>query len=197
VPSREAILRGATAATTLVALTLATTGCGGGQRQDAGEQATTYRVATAATFPAHQSLAERDTGNGTIPNVAATIEAAGGGTAVDAFGSHDDAPGLASSSRPVWALDGGPVNGDTADANTWALGAVAPHHTRTFVWHVVPIVSGRFKVTYQLSGSLSGKSALRLASGAIPRGTFTVDVSSKPATVRVTPDGRIVRVPST
>jgi hypothetical protein len=198
------MLRGATAATTAVALTLVATGCGGGQRQDAGEHAATYPVAVpAATFPAHQSLAERvalriavrNTGNRTIPNVAATIEAPGGGTAADAFGGLNDAAGLASRSRPIWALDAGPVNGDTAYANTWALGPIAPNRTRTFVWHVVPIKAGRFTVTYRLSGSLTGKSGLRLAGGGVPHGSFAVDVSGKAPTVRVTADGRIVRVP--
>ena len=187
-------------------LALAATGCGGGQRQDAGEQAATYRVAVpVATFPARQSLAEnvqlrivvRNTGDRTIPNVAATIGAAVGGTAVEAFGEHDATPGLASSSRPVWALDAGPFNGDSADANTWALGPHAPGRTRTFVWHVVPIKTGRFTVTYRLAGSLTGKSTLRLAGGGVPQGTFAVAVSGRPPTVRVTGDGRIVRVPGT
>lgn len=204
--SRGAILRGATVATTAVALTLAATGCGGGQRQDAGERAATYRVALpTASFPTRQSLAEqvelrlavRNTGNRTIPNVAATIEAAGGGTAVDAFGAKNDAAGLASSSRPVWAIDAGPVDGDTSNPNTWALGALAPNHTRTFVWHVVPIKPGRFTVTYRMSGSLTGRSTLRLAGGGVPHGSFTVVVSGKVPTVRVTPDGRIVRAPGT
>ena len=189
-----------------VALALAS-GCGGsGQRQDAGEDAATYPVVIASdSFPARQALAERsqmriavrNVGDHTIPNLAVTIEADGSGTAVEAFGRALDEPGNATQSRPVWVVDEGPVNGDTASPNTWALGPLRPNRTATFVWKVAAVRSGHYVLTYRLAGSLTGRSQLRLENGGIPRGSFTVDVSQKAAKVHVTPDGRIVTKPPT
>jgi hypothetical protein len=192
------MLRGATAALAAAAVALA--GCGGSH----AEPAATYSVATRATFPPHQSLAEhvelrlavRNTGTRTIPNVVATIEAGSGpdGTAVTAFGAHLEGADLASHSRPVWIVDAGPLNGDTAYANTWTLGTIRPGHVRTFVWHVTPVRAGRYTLRYRLTGSTTGRSQLRLANGDAPAGSLRVHVSQKPPTVRVTPDGRIVSV---
>jgi hypothetical protein len=198
------MLRGATAATTAVALALAA-GCGGSDDQD-DEQAASYRVAVpVATFPEQQQLAHpveltiavRNTGRRTIPNVAATLLTGGGdGEAVDdAFSFRSDEPGLASRTRPVWIVDEGPVNSDTAFGNTWALGSIAPGRTRTFRWHVVPVRAGRFEIRYRLFGSTTGQSRLRLRDGSAPRGSLHVRVSGKPSQVRVTPDGRVVNVP--
>ena len=196
------MLRGATAATAAVALALA--GCGGSD-EPATEEAATYPVAIAQrSFPARQSLAEhvrltlavRNTGTRTIPNVAATIETGSGpdGDTVTAFGKRIDGAGLASRSRPVWIVDDGPLSGDTAYANTWALGSIRPHDTRTFTWNVVPVKAGSYELRYRLTGSTTGRSQLRLPNGDAPRGSFQVRVSGKPAQVRVTPDGRIVNV---
>lgn len=194
------MLRGATAATAAVALALA--GCGGSDDANV-EQAATYSVEIPhRSFPARQSLAERvelriavrNLSTRTIPNVAATIETGGGrdGTAVEAFGSRLDEPGLASRSRPVWIVDDGPLSGDTAYANTWALGPIRPHDTKTFTWSVVPVRAGRYTLDYRLTGSTSGRAQLRLANGDAAHGSFEVRVSGEPAQVRVTPGGRIV-----
>lgn len=202
-PRSRAIVRGATAATAAVAFALA--GCGGSSAP-APEASATYSVAIPVrSFPARQSLAEHvelridvtNKGTRTIPNVAATLETGSGrdGAAVVAFGSRLDEPGLASTSRPVWIVDDGPLSGDTAYANTWALGSIRPRHTRSFTWRVVPVRAGRYTLRYRLTGSTTGRSQLRLANGAAARGRFDVNVSGKPAEVRVTPDGRIVSVP--
>jgi hypothetical protein len=196
------MLRGVTAAATAVALALA--GCGGSDAPQA-EQSITYSVALPVrSFPARQSLAEhvelrldvRNEGTRAIPNVAATIETGSGpdGAAVEAFGSRLDEQGLASHSRPVWIVDDGPSSGDTAYANTWALGSIAPHDTRSFTWSVVPVRAGDYTLRYSLTGSTTGRSPLRLADGGAAHGSFRVHVSGKPAQVRVTPDGRIVSV---
>lgn len=200
VPGRRPIVRGATAAAAAVALALA--GCGGDEPH--AEQSITYPVAIPLrSFPARQSLAEhvelrldvRNKSTRTIPNVAATIETGGpDGAGVEAFGSRLDEQGLASHSRPVWVVDHGPLSGDTAYANTWALGSIRPGVTRTFVWSVVPVRAGRYTLRYLLTGSTTGRSPLRLAGGGAARGSFAVRVSGKPAQVRVTPDGRIVSV---
>lgn len=132
----------------------------------------------------------------TIPNVSATLETGSGadGATVTAFGSRLKEKGLASSSRPVWIVDDGPLSGETAYANTWALGSIRPHDTRSFTWNVVPVRAGHYKLRYRLTGSTTGRSQLRLANGDAARGSFEINVSGKPAEVRVTPDGRIVNV---
>ncbi|HYV17276.1 MAG TPA: hypothetical protein VE972_14780 [Conexibacter sp.] len=192
-----------TAAAAAATLALAS-GCGGGTRQDHGEAELNYLVAApVASFPARQSLAQhsemriavRNLGNRTIPNLAVTIAAAGGGTETEAFDFLTDATGVASRSRPAWIVDDGPVDGDTADANTWALGPLRPHATKTFVWHVAAVRAGSYILTYQLAGSLTGRSQLRLRNGGVPRGSFRVQVTRKAAQVHVTPAGKIVSVP--
>jgi hypothetical protein len=203
VPAGSAILRGTTAAAAAVALALA--GCGGADEPT--EQSITYSVAIPVrSFPAKQLLAQhvrlridvRNEGSRAIPNVAATLSTGGSadGTAVEAFGSELKGKGLASHSRPVWIVDDGPVSGDTAYANTWALGRIAPHKTRSFTWSVVPVRAGRYTLRYSLTGSTTGRSPLRLADGGAARGSFTVEVSGKPAQVRVTPGGRLVATPA-
>jgi len=182
---------------------LALAGCGGSDGP-APEQAATYPVAVAASFPGHQRLAEsvelriavHNAGTRTIPNVVATIETGAGpdGTAVQAFGARIEGKGLASHSRPVWIVDAGPHSGDTAYANTWALGAIRPRATRVFTWHVVPVRAGRYTLRYRLAGSTTGRSQLRLRDGGAAAGRLTVHVSGKPAEVRVLQDGTIVPV---
>jgi hypothetical protein len=202
VPRRGAILRRGTAATAAASLLLAS-GCGGDARQDAADHDATYRVTVPhATFPARQSLAtttelriavHNDDGR-TIPNLAATITAGVGGTSIAAFGEESPVSGQASSSRPVWIVDDGPADGDTAYANTWAIGPLAAGQTKTFVWRVTAVVPGTYSVRYALFGSLAGKSKLQLKSGATPHGTFRVRVSGRPAQTKVTPGGRILSV---
>ncbi len=193
-------------ASAAVALALGS-GCGGGARQDAGEAQATYSVAVPhATFPARQRLAQRsemriavsNVGARTIPNLAATVEATGRGTTVEAFARHIDTPGVQSSSRPVWVIEDGPVNGDTAAPNTWALGPLRPGATKTFVWRVAAVQPGRYHLTYRLSGSLTGRSKLQLqGAGGAPQGSFAVAITGRPTQTQVRPDGTIVLVPGT
>jgi len=201
VPRPAPTLRGATAVFAAVALTLA--GCGSSAPKP--EAAATYPVAAQASFPARQLLAQhtelkltvRNIGQRTIPDVAATLTTRGGpgGAAVAAFGSYLAGSDLASHTRPVWIVDAGPGGGDTAYASTWALGAIGPRRARTFTWHVTPVRAGAYTIEYRLTGSTTGRSQLREANGDAVRGALTVDVSGKSATVRVTPEGKIVSVP--
>ena len=116
-------------------------GCGGGTRQDADEPDATYTVAIEhASFPAVQSIARptvmtlqvRNTSNGTIPNIAITV---------DSFSYTSNYPDLAANKRPIWTIEQGPGaisklpaqsqvisppgGGQTAYVNTWALGTLA------------------------------------------------------------------------
>lgn len=198
-PGSGTILRGSAAAA--AAALLLAGGCGEDERQDAGAQEASYRVVVHERFPARQRVAQpaemriavRNLSRRTIPNVVVTIVAAGGGTDSEAFAAPTDEPGLASRSRPVWIVDEGPANAETAYANTWAVGALAPGRSKELRWSVTPVTPGRHAIEYRLSGSLTGEAELRLRDGRLPRGRLAVEVSDRPPGVRVTDDGRIVR----
>jgi hypothetical protein len=169
-------------------------GCGGGDRQDAGEPSGTYQVAVVRTsFPARQHLAKserfviavRNTGSKTVPNLAVTV---------DSFATRSQEPGLADPSRAVWIIDDGPRGGDTAYTNTWALGRLTPGQTRRFVWRVTAVQPGTHTVKWQVAAGLNGKAKATLAGNREPSGSITVDVSDKPAQSRVDPKtGQVVR----
>jgi hypothetical protein len=184
--------------------TLAVAGCGG-QRQDANEPSGTFPVAiTRATFPATQSLAAhpkmaisvRNAGTKAIPDVAVTLVDPRLGTQAQAFAVTSDQPELASRSRPVWIVDRGPVSGDTAYSNTWALGRLKPGATRTFLWAVTPVQAGRYTIEYRVAAGLNGKARARLAGGGVPRGLFHVHVCGQPAQAIINGSGQVVREPA-
>ena len=186
---------------------LALAGCGG-TRQDASEAAGTFAMAVVhPSFPTAQSIARqtrfvlpvRNTGTHTVPNVAVTI---------DSFDYASDYPGLSADKRPVWAIEQGPGaiasppveseevsppgGGQTAYVNTWALGALAPGATRTFVWRVVPVKAGTYTVHYTVAAGLAGKAKARLSSGGLVQGQFAVDIASAPKLKHVNPaTGRV------
>ena len=198
---RGAILRGGTAAAAAVALAFA--GCGGGDdaRQDADVPEATYTVAEPTVdFPRRQELAEdavmtiavRNIGDEEIPNLTATIESGRDGTQAAAFGTLSTQRGLASRSRPVWIVDEG--FGQTAFANTWAIGPVAPGETGTFRWRVSATRAGRWRIVWRLAGGLGNRAKVELADGEPARGTYDVDVSSLPGQARVDENGDVVRV---
>jgi hypothetical protein len=192
----------------LAAGALALAGCGGGTRQDASERAGTFAMQVVhPSFPTAQSIARqtrfvlpvRNTGTRTVPNVAVTI---------DSFDYTSSYANLADDKRPVWAIEQGPGavasppveseeisspgGGQTAYVNTWALGALAPGKTRTFVWRVVPVKSGSYTVHYTVAAGLSGKAKARLASGGLVQGQFTAEIAGTPALTHVNPDtGRV------
>jgi hypothetical protein len=185
-------------------------GCGSGSRQDAGERAGTFAMQVVhPSFPAAQSIARqtrfvlpvRNTGSHTVPNVAVTI---------DSFDYTSTYPGLSDDKRPVWAIEQGPGavaslpvesqevsppgGGQTAYVNTWALGALAPGKTRTFVWRVVPVKSGTYTVHYTVAAGLSGKAKAQLTSGGLVQGQFTAEIASAPKLKHVNPNTGQVEV---
>jgi hypothetical protein len=185
-------------------------GCGGGTRQDAGERAGTFAMRVVhPSFPAAQSIARqtqfvlpvRNTGTHTVPNVAVTI---------DSFDYTSTYPGLSDDKRPVWAIEQGPGavaslpvesqevsppgGGQTAYVNTWALGALAPGKTRTFVWRVVPVKSGTYTVHYTVAAGLGGKAKAELASGGVVQGQLTASIAPAPKLKHVNPSTGQVEV---
>lgn len=172
----------------------ALTGCGGGQRQDAHEPSGNFRVdVLSARFPTHQHIAKqehlvvtvRNAGTKAVPDLALTV---------DSFDHLDTQAGLADPKRPTWIVDRGPIGGDTAYTNTWALGSVPPGQTRTFDFAVTPVQPGRHTVNWRVAAGLNGKAHAVTAGNRAPAGTFVVDVSGKPAQSTVDPNtGQVVR----
>ena len=215
----------------IVALAVAACGSSGGSGSSASGSGRTGSVAsgrfpvsvTAARFPRRQHLAQpteltiavRNTGHRTLPDVAVTIcersctpsDRTNQGTAAQAFGYDiHAAPDTADPSRPLWIVVRGPgachaqchvPGGDvgasvTANSNTWALGSLAPGATARFRWALTPVVPGRHVVAWEVAGDLTGRARAVSGRGGIPRGVFTVSIASAPARVRVTPSGRVV-----
>jgi hypothetical protein len=165
-----------------------------------------------ASFPASQRLSQhthlvisvRNMGHSTIPNVAVTITDPRYGTSVQAFSQYVHQPGLANHSRPVWIVDrtpglcgysckqGGVGAAATAYTNTWALGPLKPGRTATFDWGVTAVAPGTHVVQYVVAAGLNGKAKARLNGGGIPKGTFTVKITSKPSQSYVNNNGKIV-----
>jgi hypothetical protein len=185
------------------AVVLGASGCGGGSaRPDGDEPAGSYRVdVVGASFPARQAIADRATmrvrvrnaDSRTVPNVAVTVRTHAkqpGGTP-SAFGQAVDDPRLADPERPVWIVDRAPAAGGTADAGTWALGALPPGRTRTFEWRLTAVQPGRYTVGYEVSAGLGGRA--RLAAGSKGAGTFRVRIGDEPPESRVGDDGRVIR----
>jgi hypothetical protein len=179
-------------------------GCGGARR-NAHEVAATYPVEVlTARFPAKQAIARdarftlvvRNAGVRTIPNIAVTL---------DSFYYTSTYPKLSVRKRPVWIVNTGPgkvatsppvqteeVNppggGETAFVNTWALGALAPHATRFFIWHVTPVKAGLHTVHYTVAAALDGKARARLAGGGLPTGSLVAAIAPAPPHTHVNPE---------
>ncbi len=187
---------------------LAVAGCGGGDRQDSDEPSGTFPVdVVKATFPSQQRLAEktrlvitvRNTGHKTVPNLAVTVESGATDQTAEAtaFAEASQQPGLADPSRPVWVLDDGPKGGITAYTNTWALGQLRPGQAKTFIWRVTAVKSGVHAIKYKVAAGLDGKAkAVVNGQNVEPAGTFTINVSGKPASATVGPNGQVITSPT-
>jgi hypothetical protein len=179
-------------------------GCGG-KRQDADEPSGTFRVrVTGASFPAHQAISQeakmrievRNADRRTVPDVAVTVKTqplSGPPPASPlAFAAPDTADTrLADNARPVWIVDRQPKAGQSAYTNTWALGSMYPGETSDFVWRLLPVKAGRYRVSWRVTPGLDGKA--RAASGERTRGSFDVTISDKPVPATVDDNGNVVR----
>jgi hypothetical protein len=165
--------------------------------------------------PVTLTIAVRNTGHRALPDVAVSIcnvtcaadAGRGQGTGAQPFGhAIQAAPNTANPSRPLWVLDRGPgacrLNcrvggaqsgaGVTSDANTWALGRLAPGRTARFTWSVTAAQAGHHIVAWQVAGDLGGDAKATSGGGGIPHGRFAVTVAQAPAKMTVKPDGQVV-----
>src|SRR6266508_3212537 len=193
IPSRAEMEGGKVLCIGLGAMALAVAaGCGGNEKQDANEPKGTYDVkVVSASFPSQQQLAEhatmkivlRNDGTKTVPNIAVTVGRNGKAT----FTYESQQPGLADPDRPIWIIDEPPLGGTTAYVDTWALGKLGPHQTKTFKWGVTSVRPGSYKIDYLVAAGLNGNAKVRRADAA---GSFHVNITRKPAQACVTPDGQ-------
>ena len=182
-------------------------GCGAGERQDEDEPEGDFAVeVTRATFPKEQRLAQRsdlvitvrNAGDGTIPNIAVTVEGF-------EYVKADDT--LADPGRPQFVVNGlpreiggfpeakdaTPLGCDTAYVNTWACGRLRAGDEKTFRWSVTAVKAGRYRIGYSVAAGLDGNArAVAPDGGRAPRGSFTGTVSDEAPDVRVGDDGRTV-----
>jgi hypothetical protein len=184
----------------LAVTALALAGCGA-ERQDADAPSGEFDVeVTDASFPAEQRIAEPATlklevanrGERAVPNLAVTVATEPGeeGEAPIAFAQNRDDPALADSGRPVWIVDEGPGGGESAYADTWAVGPLGKGQTRTLEWKLTAMEPGRYTVAWRLAPSLEGD--VRLAGGRT-KGEFDVTIADDPVPARVDGDGDVVR----
>ncbi|MDQ6778881.1 MAG: hypothetical protein M3071_22260 [Actinomycetota bacterium] len=215
---------GAIAATAVVGLALAGCG-GSNQAasEPSGNFAVDVPTATfpaQQTLAQHADMVitVRNAGTKPIPDIAVTITDAGYGTSAQPFAEDIHAPGLAASSRAVWIVDqapcpgaadqcaplgpggvrqtGGPGGAVTAYSNTWALGhQLESGRSATFTWGVTAVKTGVHVIHYQIAAGLNGKAKAVHASGQPLRGTFVVNIASKPRQPYVNDAGQIVNVP--
>ena len=180
---------------------LAVAGCGG-ERQDADEPEGEFTLEVVeASFPPRQTtaqaaimrLAVRNTDDRELPNLAVTIATEGqdAGGPAGAFAVASTDPRLADRDKPVWIVDRGPVGGETAATNTWAVGPTFPGQTRELEWRLTAVRPGTYTVDYRVSPGLHGNAVP--ANGQRTTGSFRVEISDEPVPARVNAEGEVVR----
>ncbi len=149
--------------------------------------AATYPVEIlAARFPAKQAIARderftlivRNAGARTIPNMAVTLDSFYYTSTYPKL-SVQEAAGL---DREHRAREGRhqPTSPDRGSQSArrrrnglrqhLGLGALAPHASRFFIWHVTPVKAGVHTVHYTVAAGLDGKALARLAGGGLATG---------------------------
>jgi hypothetical protein len=180
---RRATSRAGVLAGTLAALALAVSACGQ-DRQDENEPEGKYKVdVVSASFPGRQHLADEATlkiqiqnkDSREIPHLAVTV---------DGFGQRRENVGLADPERPVWLLNEGPYNANSALTNTWTVGPVPAGQTRTLNWKVTAVRAGTYSLRYRVAAGIDGKAIAESFDGSgSPKGSFIARITRAPRPV--------------
>jgi hypothetical protein len=167
-------------ASLLLALAVAVTACGGKDRQDKDEKEGAWKVqVVSASFPGKQILADttelqikvKNEDTRTLPNLAVTV---------DGFDRREESKDFAEPRRPIWVVEEGPDNSNTAYTNTWTVGAVPAGETRTLKWKVTAVRAGTYTLRWRVAAGLNGKAKAVLADdGGAAKGEFVAQVSDK------------------
>jgi hypothetical protein len=177
---RRATLRAGVLAGTLAALAVALSACGQ-DRQDENEPEGKYKVdVVSASFPGRQYLADEATlkieiqnkDSREIPNLAVTV---------DGFGQRRENDELADPERPVWLLNEGPYNSNSALTNTWTVGPVPAGKTRTLNWKVTAVRAGTYSLRYRVAAGIDGKAIAESFDGSgTAKGSFIARITRAP-----------------
>ena len=176
--------------------------------------AATFPGAQRLAQHSHLVITVTNAGAHAIPDVAVTITNPKYGTAADALATLISAKQpagqqpLAGRSRPVWVIErapgpcefncrsggastGGAGGAVTPDANTWALGRLAPGQSARFDWGVTAVRAGHYAVAYRVAAGLStGQKAVR-AGGVPAAGTLNVRIAGRPPAQHFSSSGQI------
>jgi hypothetical protein len=168
-------------AAALAGLVTLLAGCGGGDpAQDENEQSGDYPVQIeSATFPRAQAIGEtstlrvtvRNPGDKAIPNLALTV---------DGFDNKIANPNAQDPRRPVWVVNQGPYNADTAYVGTWAMSDVPAGERRTFAWQVTAVQPGTHTIRYKVAAGLDGKARAASFNGGPTDGSISVRITRRP-----------------
>jgi hypothetical protein len=158
-------------------------GCGA-EQQDENEPEGQFKVdVISASFPGRQHLADeanlrlriQNKDSREIPNLTVTV---------DGFGQRRDDASLADPERPVWILNSGPRNTNTAFSNTWSAGPVPAGQSRTLNWNVTAVRAGTYSVSYRVAAGVHGKAVAEAADGSgQAKGRFIARISRTPRTL--------------
>ncbi|MBO0768898.1 MAG: hypothetical protein J2O48_09470 [Solirubrobacterales bacterium] len=107
---------------------------------------------------------------------------------VNAGGSPDDGQSF---NNNYSACVGGTGGGTTAYTNTWALGPLPAHQTRTFDWDVTPFQPGHYTIDYQVAAGLSGSAPATGNS----KGQIVTQITPKPRQAYINNAGQPVYSP--
>jgi hypothetical protein len=176
----------------------------------------TFPAAQTLSQHVHMQITVKNVGHDAIPNLAVTVcnvtcaypAPPGQGSSSGAFASNVSESDVANPSRPVWVVDRAPgscsgrsgysclAGGSGGDAsaytNTWVHGRLAPGATATFDWSVTAVTMGRHTLAWVVAAGLNGKAKAVLSGGGAPHGTFTVNITGRPAEAYVNNNGQIV-----
>ena len=175
------------AAAAVASLVLATAGCGGGERRDAGVAGRTYTVdIVRAQFPRRQHLGDspafvlavRNAGPATIPNLVVTLHG---------FSQRSGDAAQADTREHAWLVAEPPPGAVTAVEDAWAAGPLRPGRQVTLRWLLTPVLPGTHALDYAVAADLAGPARTRLKDGAPPRGSMTVRVQERPPPAQVDP----------
>jgi hypothetical protein len=168
------------------------TGCGGGERQDAGQRSASYEVkVVSASFPGDQSISAPATMRIAVRN-AGKVQVPDLTVSVDGLSDRSQQSGMADPEQPVWIIEDQPGNATTVYDFTWALGPLDVDQEKAFTLKVTPAVPGTHTVTWTVDAGLTGTASARTPSGRRPTGAFTVRVSTSPGSATVDPSSGAV-----
>ena len=191
---------------------LAVSGCGGGKKQDAKEPTGNFPVkVVSSSFPAKQRLAKDSTmeivvqnaGPKPIPTISVTVKCGSGlggsfnTTTADTNAADPQRPQFVVNKIPTAServnppLDPAPLERSSAFVDTYPLGPLGAGRSATFRWDVTAVKAGHYKLCWRVNAGLYGKAKATESEGPIS-GTFEGDISKKPPTASIGPDGKTV-----